>query len=1113
MLGGITPLTTVLGAAPSPDADTLRIKNYAKTVASIGMHLLLIAPYSKVPVDMRSPVQRRTEDTAAQQLAREAGRADWSRVKSKGGVHLATDDAKLLGRYIDRYRKVYESDYDDHAPVNMAVAVGPSRLVIVDCDTEEQVAAFLSDAGIPSDTPLPPTVRSPGQQDADGNWVHYGGGHYYFTLPENVELPAGTGSLTMPGGYAILWDGRYVLIPPSIREEGSYVLAGQDYEVPDWIVNAIRTHAAGRGDRRVPLGEDAGELAANIDAWAELVSWDDLLEPAGWMIAARPDGCGCQVWTAPGVHASPKSATAHDTGCSYGRYSEVNAPLHIWTDNPPDELAAWIAEHGTKTITKLQFVALTSYNGDVGTACAELGMIPKDDLSLDTSGMVLDLGLSASNLDEPMTMDPPQTNPNVRPSLESLKSPAVDIERERALARVAAQKVQVNTAEQPVPERAKETAQEFVPPVADPPPFGTPYGQPVCIPVRPGDVWRNEYEDMLVAEGFTEHDSANGRIEFSSANPDDDRVLRVEFEPSTMVVTALTISGEPMPLISLTPLRSTLPVSGQPVPERAKEATQNSGLSIGFSDPANGVPWGTLPDGSIVTGHDVPEQNDSVDEARELARQIAELQRIGQYTYRVTADGVGLLSAVESELQKQDPWQYRANESVSGQPVPEQCQHTNREPDTGICTVCGDDYPGVWAGMPYVSGQPVPEQTSTTETFSDPGTPTDPPVDPPQFNEPGEQPEDGVLETGDQFMPRIALFDYWRDIPPPEFVVDGILERGGMAGIIGPAGKGKTAVLLDMISCIATGQRWHGRATTQMRGIYLPGEGMSGAVQRLIAWEHAHKANIGTSIAVGESILRAAAPKSSWERLVQLILQNQMGFLVFDTWARMAVGIEENSATEVGKVIARLDEVRKLTGVTVIVLHHTTKGSVSGRGSSALNGALDTEILVTDELWCDDEDNMPPGKQLTVRVTKQKNAAEVQEGIPLLMKPYEDSIVITGPSGEIGDVFDEISVTRAILPEPSMDTAARIAKALEDFTTQGLTVSEAAQAVPADEWTARRGDAAKAWKLAIRRAIDLGMRFQLFETLSGNPTGSRYIRSVSTVAAFRDQVISAGLSE
>lgn len=1046
MLGGITPLTTVLGAAPSPDADTLRIKNYAKTAASIGLHLLLIEPYSKVPVDMRSPVQRRTEDTAAQQLAREAGRADWSRVKSKGGVHLATDDAKLLGRYIDRYRKVYESDYDDHAPVNMAVAVGPSRLVIVDCDTDEQVAAFLSDAGISSDTPLPPTVRSPGQQDADGNWVHYGGGHYYFTLPENVELPAGTGSLTMPGGYAILWDGRYVLIPPSVRKEGSYVLAGQDYEVPDWIVEAIRTHAAGRGDRRVPLGEDAGELAANIDAWAELVSWEDLLEPAGWMIAARPDGCGCQVWTAPGVHASPKSATAHDTGCSYGRYSEVNAPLHIWTDNPPDELAAWIAEHGTKTITKLQFVALTSYNGDVGTACAELGMIPKDDLSLDTSGMVLDLGLSASNLDEPIglvgdpltaaapmpagvqtppfdkggdlpgiqpyvmtddgpvrvdypedldmdtsnlrasnetpwgigaridelknpAVDPPQTtdgtpfvpdNPNVRPSLESSKSPAVDAARERAKAAAC-----------PHVSRSAQTGSCLTCGDIDPTAVRAEYEQPLCIPVRPGDVWRDEYEDMLTAEGFAEHDSVDGSVEFGSTNPDDGRVLRVEFDRATMVVTSLSVDDEPMPLISLTPLRSTLPVSAQP----------------------------------------------------------------------------------------------------------------------------------------------VPEQTPTPETFSDPGTPTDPPVDPPQFSEPGEQPEDGVLETGDQFMPRIALFDYWRDIPPPEFVVDGILERGGMAGIIGPAGKGKTAVLLDMISCIATGQRWHGRATTQMRGIYLPGEGMSGAVQRLIAWEHAHKANIGTSIAVGESILRAAAPKSSWERLVQLILQNQMGFLVFDTWARMAVGIEENSATDVGKVIARLDEVRKLTGVTVIVLHHTTKGSTSGRGSSALNGALDTEILVTDELWCDDEDSMPPGKQLTVRVTKQKNAAEVQEGIPLLMKPYEDSIVITGPSGEIGDVFDEISVTRAILPEPSMDTAARIAKALEDFTTQGLTVSEAAQAVPADEWTARRGDAAKAWKLAIRRAIDLGMRFQLFETLSGNPTGSRYIRSVSTVAAFRDQVISAGLSE
>src|SRR4051812_862554 len=136
MLGGITPLTTVLGSAPTGDViETGRYRNYAKQLAAHGLHILLIAPGSKIPVDMRSSVQKRTDDTAAQTIAREAGRPDWAKVKAKCGVHLATDDPKLLTRYIDNYRKTY-----GQTPINMAVAVGPSRLVIVDCDTEEQVA-------------------------------------------------------------------------------------------------------------------------------------------------------------------------------------------------------------------------------------------------------------------------------------------------------------------------------------------------------------------------------------------------------------------------------------------------------------------------------------------------------------------------------------------------------------------------------------------------------------------------------------------------------------------------------------------------------------------------------------------------------------------------------------------------------------------------------------------------------------------------------------------------------------------------------------------------------------------------------------------------------------
>jgi hypothetical protein len=876
MLGGTSPLSVVLGAAPLAIAETLRLKNYAKALSAQGLAILLIEPGTKKPVDMRSSVQKREDDAAAQAAAKATGRADWAKIKAPAGVHLATSNHTLLGRYIDRYRKVY----GDGCPVNFAVAVGPSRLIIVDTDTDEQTAAFLADAGISGETPIPPTVRSPGQRDADGTWAHSGGGHFWFTLPETVTLPDSSGSLTMPGGYAVLWSGRYALIPPSVRPEGAYALAGQDYPVPDWLLSIVTTHVQARAARRAgakPFGDDLGELAVNIDTWASAVSWADLLESHGWTTAARPDGCGCDVWTAPGVHASPKSATAHDTGCTYGRYSEVNAPLHIWTDNPGPELEQWIRDNGSKTLSKLQVAAAVDYEGDVGTACSQLGLIPKDDLGFDTSTIVADLGMDPSNLDTPLD---------------------------------------------------------------------------------------------------TPLDEVGGHAD----RPDD-------------IHTAAAASHRDI---------------GGALGQAAQFAAEHNGEPYSYGGAA---------------AHPQARTNDT---------------------------------------------------------------------DT-------------------------PEQILTA---ADSTVPPEPPADPPLFADPGgEPPEDGVLDVGDSSMPRIAWFDYWRDYPAPEFVIEGLIENGGMAAIIGRPGVGKSAVTLDMLCCIATGQPWRGRRVLAQRVMYLPGEGQSGTAERVKAWELARKANVGRDLAMGDSVLKAGAPKDAWQRLIQVILTHRIGVVVFDTFARMAVGIEENSATDVGKVIARLDEVRKLTGCTVILVHHTAKGvgATTARGSSALNGALDTELLVEDGTWPDPDPVVPDpsGVPLQLKVTKQKNAETTNDehGIRLLMVPFNDSVVITGPSGEVGDVLDETDVCRAIIPETAMATAVRLARELEHFTEQGLTITEAAQAVRADEATARRADAARAWRLALRRAIDLGMRFGLFETLSGTPSGARYIRSDTGIEQFRTEVIAAGLTD
>lgn len=363
-----TALTALLQDAPKPD-DHDGVRDYLHHLAALGCAPLLVYPGAKVPAETRSPRQRVADDRAAQQAAKAAGRRNWQKVTAPRGVYLASDDPAVLDGYLGQYAKAF----GDSEAVNVAVSVGRSRLVVVDCDTADQLAAFLVDMGAAGDTA--PTVRTPGACTAQGEWIHRDGGHFYFTVPEGVELPDGVDSWTDPaGGYCVAWGpGRYVLTPPSVRAEGPYVAIGNVHELPVALQERIaqRAPAARRvADRSAPSTE-----ATLIDEWSRGVGWGEILLPSGWTPTGQVDACGCPTWTAPGEHASPKSATGHEAGCGEPRYDTDNPPLHIWTDSPGAPFADYTTERGSSTLSKLQAVALIDFDNDMGAAMEAHGLV------------------------------------------------------------------------------------------------------------------------------------------------------------------------------------------------------------------------------------------------------------------------------------------------------------------------------------------------------------------------------------------------------------------------------------------------------------------------------------------------------------------------------------------------------------------------------------------------------------------------------------------------------------------------------------------------------------------------------------------------------------------
>jgi hypothetical protein len=358
------PFSEIFGGMPG-DAPMAQL---AAAAARAGYAVLPIAPGEKTPLCPLTQRQRDQADRAAAEAARDAGRAHWEKVRHPCGIEHATTDPKIARRWFRRLEEQYPG-------VNMAVAMAPSRVLVADADTPDEVRSWLELWAAAEDNDAlrhaAPTIRSPGKQDEDGNWSHIEGGHYWFLLPEDVELGDLADVTTILVGEdhehpAQLKVGGYALVPPSVRAEGAYVMESDVHVAPDWLIELVLDYIERRRQVRAERRDAALDADDMIRVVQSGIPWSSILEPRGWQDSGKASRCGCPEWTAPGDHGSPKSATAHDPGC--GDFETPDGFIHVWTDNPPDGISA----ANTKTFSKIQFVAWHDHGGDMSAAMAEL---------------------------------------------------------------------------------------------------------------------------------------------------------------------------------------------------------------------------------------------------------------------------------------------------------------------------------------------------------------------------------------------------------------------------------------------------------------------------------------------------------------------------------------------------------------------------------------------------------------------------------------------------------------------------------------------------------------------------------------------------------------------
>lgn len=192
-----------------------------------------------------------------------------------------------------------------------------------------------------------------------------------------------------------------------------------------------------------------------------------------------------------------------------------------------------------------------------------------------------------------------------------------------------------------------------------------------------------------------------------------------------------------------------------------------------------------------------------------------------------------------------------------------------------------------------------------------------------------------------------------RNLPEPEWIANGWLQADSFAVLYGAPGSTKSFWALDLSLSIASGIPFQGNAVKQGQVLMAAGEGLRGLKWRVEAWMLAHPEADEQMIIDNFRVIPCVPHLLEKDSVAMMINtaekmaeqeDNPLRLVVLDTWARAMLGGDENSQKDAGVAIEACERVRRITGASILVVHHSGVEGTRERGSTALRGAADTSI-------------------------------------------------------------------------------------------------------------------------------------------------------------------------
>ena len=205
-----------------------------------------------------------------------------------------------------------------------------------------------------------------------------------------------------------------------------------------------------------------------------------------------------------------------------------------------------------------------------------------------------------------------------------------------------------------------------------------------------------------------------------------------------------------------------------------------------------------------------------------------------------------------------------------------------------------------------------------------------------------------------------------------DYTLKSYLPANSLCSIYGPSGSYKSFLAVSWACHIAAGIKWAGKRVSEGSVMYVVGEGGIGVPRRVRAWENVHGVKVDNLALVNRPVFPVRREEVlqvvKAARDIEVKKGKPVQLIVIDTLARCFGGNDENDAKDMGAFIEGCDTIKRETGATVLVVHHSGKDDTKGaRGSSAFRAALDAEFNVRRE---------GDGGAIILTCTKMKDAEE-----------------------------------------------------------------------------------------------------------------------------------------